>query len=73
MNDYTLKPKPLRETDCTKTTEGHIRHLELFTDAGIILAPVMVRLCEETRRLIPVRRDGRLVYALPGGGEYQPT
>lgn len=62
-------------TGATLTVEGYIPHIEVFTDAGIIHAPVKVT--GEMRRdrnekipmPVPLRRDGRLVYALPGGGE----
>ena len=65
----------------TLTDEGYIPHLEVVTAVGVILAPVKlqpdadgkIRIktegSEVTRRPAPMRRDGRLVFALPGGGE----
>lgn len=64
----------------TETNEGMIRHLRLKTDAGVIDAPVKLAVgeggkilattCTGNRLLpTPLRRNGRLVYALPGGGE----
>lgn len=67
--------------DATLTSEGFIQHLEVVTDAGVILAPVKLQpdfdgriRCadvgsEITRRPAPMKRNGRLVFALPGGGE----
>lgn len=71
----------LRENfNSTPTSEGRIDHLELATDSGIIFAPVKidwlkscVREVKFSRELpVPLRRKGRLVYALPGGGEFIP-
>lgn len=65
-------------TGATETAEGIILHREVFADCGLILAPVKLQLMgghvARSRRdtaeyPIPLRRDGRLVYALPGGGE----
>lgn len=65
----------------TLTDEGYIPHLQVVTAVGVILAPVKlqpdadgkIRIktegSEVTRRPAPMRRDGRLVFALPGGGE----
>ena len=68
----------------TMTSEGYIPHLQVSTDDGVILAPVKLRTVRvakgvrvyldyskesDRRHPEPVRRDGRLVYALPGGGE----
>lgn len=65
----------------TLTSEGYIPHLQVSTDDGVILAPVKlqpdhdgrIRIktegSEVTRRPAPMRRNGRLVFALPGGGE----
>ena len=64
----------------TETSEGYIPHLEVFTDHGIIHAPVKLRTESGAvvtnwtdggyRFAVPLRRDGALVFALPGGGEY---
>lgn len=65
----------------TETTEGYIPHREVFADCGLIHAPVkLVRECEGRIAMhyqfgglkfpIPLRRDGRLVFALPCGGEF---
>lgn len=63
------------------TREGAIPHLPVVTDAGMILAPVKlqpndagkVRMSKNGtdmgRYPAPMRRNGRLVFALPGGGE----
>ena len=64
----------------TITAEGTIPHLRIQTAAGEILAPVKLQPNKNGRLLAygpdgnrvlprPMRRDGRLVYALPGGGE----
>ena len=65
----------------TLTDEGYIPHLQVVTAIGVILAPVKlqpdadgkIRIktegSEVTRRPAPMRRNGRLVFALPGGGE----
>lgn len=68
-----------------ETLEGFIPHLRVVTSAGVIHAPVKLALTfdargrtkvdydtrnvEDKRLPAPMRRDGRLVYALPGGGE----
>ena len=65
----------------TETSEGYIPHREVFADCGMILAPVkLLKVCEgriATHHTdggyllpVPLRRDGRLVFALPGGAEY---
>lgn len=63
------------------TREGAIPHLLVVTDAGTLLAPVKlqpndagkVRMSKNGNGLArypaPMRRNGRLVFALPGGGE----
>ena len=64
----------------TETSEGYIAHREVFADCGLVHAPVKL-LKEGEGRIatvwrdgchkfpIPLRRDGRMVFALPGGGE----
>lgn len=65
----------------TETSEGYIAHREVFADCGLILAPVKLLKQGEGRIAttytdggylfpIPMRKDGRLVFALPGGGEF---
>lgn len=65
----------------TETSEGLIKHRQVFGDFGVILAPVkLVKACEGRIATtytdggyllpIPLRRGGQLVYALPGGGEF---
>lgn len=67
----------------TDTTEGPIPHLRLTCEAGTFAAPV--KLATERRgngpgiayarrndghsHPVPLVREGRYVYALPGGGE----
>lgn len=57
------------------TREGAIPHLPVVTDAGMILAPVKlvldspIYLKANAIKPDPMRRNGRLVFALPGGGE----
>lgn len=69
----------------TFTKEGAIPHLRVETPHGAILAPVKLETepdgkggrkiivghegSADKRLPTPVRRDGRLVFALPGGGE----
>ena len=65
----------------TETSEGLISHLQLVTELGVIRCPVKLQAdadgeirikesgSEVSRRPAPMRRGGRLVYALPGGGE----
>jgi hypothetical protein len=65
----------------TLTSEGYIPHLQVVTDIGTLLAPVKLQPDEAGKLRIaasgfgaarypgPMRRDGRLVFALPGGGE----
>ena len=71
----------------TFTREGVIPHLKVKTEYGTILAPVKVILRadrygrqkvdidytgpDDYRQPMPLRRNGRLVYALPGGGEVE--
>ena len=74
--------------DGTLTATGWISHLQWVTDAGMVSAPVKLRV-EATanggRRVVTkhdgsadqrlptaLRRDGRYVYALPGGFEVCP-
>lgn len=61
-------------TRITVTDEGVIDH---FKHPSGILLPVKVRVKDDSRKEIekppsPIRRDGKLVYALPGGGCYIP-
>ena len=64
----------------TQTSEGLISHLQLVTECGVIRCPVKLqvgadgKICgnDSSRNAVdpaPMRRGGRLVYALPGGGE----
>ena len=64
----------------TQTSEGLISHLQLVTECGVIRCPVKlqvgsdgkVRGHDRSRNAVdpaPMRRGGRLVYALPGGLE----
>ena len=64
----------------TQTSEGLISHLQLVTECGVIRCPVKLQPSADgkiggfdgSRNPVapaPMRRAGRLVYALPGGGE----
>ncbi|KRG60797.1 hypothetical protein ABB25_00975 [Stenotrophomonas koreensis] len=64
----------------TQTSEGLISHLQLVTECGVIRCPVKLQVGadgrisghDSSRNAVdpaPMRRGGRLVYALPGGGE----
>ncbi len=65
----------------TLTNEGYIPHLQVVTSSGVILAPVKLEkdrngkiLCytAKSRAYVapaPMRKGGRLVFALPGGAE----
>jgi hypothetical protein len=71
----------------TFTREGVIPHLKVKTEYGTILAPVKVMTRpdrnghprvdidysgpDDYRQPMPLRRNGRLVFALPGGGEVE--
>lgn len=64
----------------TETSEGFIAHIEVFTNYGVIHAPVKLDLgpkragtTDSRNRPRPLRRStGSLVYALPGGEEFVP-
>lgn len=51
----------------TRTTAGFFHHLHLRLHGQRILAPV--RILREGEYTFPERRDGKLVYVLPGGTE----
>lgn len=53
----------------TETTEGFIPHARVVYADGVLSAPI--KLDDAGMRVLcaPLRRDGKLVYALPGGGE----
>lgn len=58
----------------TVTDEGVIDH---FKHPSGILLPVKVRVKNDSKEELgkypsPIRRGGKLVYALPGGGDYIP-
>jgi hypothetical protein len=64
----------------TLTNEGYIPHMLVVTDAGTLRAPVKlqteadgkIKTADINRNYLPpvaMRREGRLVFALPGGGE----
>jgi hypothetical protein len=63
----------------TETSHGCIRHIELFGDFGTIWAPVKLMARDGRtvtvhhdggyRMAVPLQRNGRYVYALPGGLE----
>lgn len=65
--------KPLLKTNFTKTRTGTIPHLEVAGDCGVFLAPVKLDFARGVstmdRTYYPLKRGGRFVYALPGGGE----
>lgn len=73
-------------TESTFTSEGHIPHLILGGGEIVAPVKLVTQgkggnygiawelryvLGVRTRAPIPLRRNGRLVYALPGGGETQ--
>lgn len=54
-----------------ETSEGYITHHRLSTPEGTFDAPVLVAANDEHAGApAPVRQNGRLVYALPGGGSF---
>lgn len=68
----TTDPRWPRSITATLTTEGVIPHLLVpmaAHPAGRFFAPVRVAVEQGSDIHAPVRRDGRLVFALPGGGE----
>ena len=62
----------------TFTTEGEIPYLQMQHSSGVFLAPVKIafkpgQTWDSGKQYVlqePVRRGGKLVFALPGGGEY---
>lgn len=59
-----------QQTMYTDTREGRIPHLPVWAGAQMYLAPVMIEDAGlMSARPKPLRRDGALVYALPGGVE----
>lgn len=74
------KPTPHTNPRGTETSEGWIPHREIFADCGLVHAPVKLRTVPGSivtaytdggnKFAMPLRRDGLLVFALPGGGEY---
>ncbi len=57
----------MKKTTSTVTTEGPIPHYPL---SAVLVAPVKVKFPLGVKMLpAPDRRDGKLAYALPGGGE----
>lgn len=55
--------------NATETSEGFIPHLAIVMDFGVIHASVCVvpGLHASKGYLIPLRKNGKLVYALPSG------
>ena len=55
----------------TETTEGFIPHARIVYADGVLNAPVKLDVPKRGTHALcaPLRRDGMLVYALPGGGE----
>lgn len=64
----------------TLTNEGYIPHMLVVTEAGTLFAPVKlqpepdgkIKTTDRSRNYVPpvaMRRNGRLVFALPGGLE----
>lgn len=65
----------------TETSEGYISHKAVRSAAGVFYAPVKLQptrpghlalrrtLDRDVYRPVPLRRDGRLVYALPNHQE----
>lgn len=67
----TRKPRPFNTSAGTHTRDGLIPHLELLWDGGTLHAPVKVnppRRGEELPRP-QIDRFGKVLFALPGGGE----
>lgn len=55
-------------TETTTATES-IPHLEVFTDHGMIRAPVKLVFRHGPHKPVPLLENGRYIHALPGGGE----
>lgn len=70
MRSAQHRTKRTFKQNATETSEGFIPHLEICGDFGLIHAPVCVmpHLRGWKGDLMPMRKDGKLVYALPGGG-----
>jgi len=53
----------------TETTVGFIPHATVVYGDAVIQAPVKLDVPKRGGLRAPLRRDGKLVYALPGGEE----
>jgi hypothetical protein len=63
------------ESKFTVTLLGAIPHLEVFTDYGLVRAPVLLRMSHDLRKpAMPIRvqNGAGFRYALPGGQEFTP-
>jgi hypothetical protein len=59
----------------TRTLQGWVPHLELYTDHGLLHCPVRVVTSRRDINHLPLpERDerGNPIYAMPGGGRYKP-
>lgn len=64
------KETPMIETLYTKTQDGRVPHLELVTQHGVVRCPVRILKPIPNQAPFPERDlNGRLIYALPGGGQ----
>lgn len=68
----TRKPRPLNVSAGTETREGLIPHLRITYAGGVLHAPVKVwpPVKGETLPRPMLDREKRMVFALPGGGEW---
>lgn len=60
-------------TKCTYTEEGPIPHYKLYQNQRLVLE-LPVKIVKGSKRGVrPVRVNGRLIYILPGGVDFDPA
>jgi hypothetical protein len=69
------KSKPFNASAGTHTRDGLIHHLELLWDGGVLYAPVKINPPRRGEQLPrpQIDRSGKVLFALPGGGEIATT
>jgi hypothetical protein len=69
------KAKPFTPSAGTHTRDGLIPHLEVMWDGGVLHAPVKVNPPMRGEKLPrpQIDRSGKVLFALPGGGEMAAT
>jgi hypothetical protein len=69
------KARPFNASAGTHTRDGLIPHLEVMWDGGVLHAPVKVNPPMRGEKLPrpQIDRSGKVLFALPGGGEMAAT